>query len=115
MLSRGRFGKPRVVNSRLVTRNRELAGWLGLCAAFFILGALGLVGWQGIMWLRDGYWTPYAVLDGIWWITSAPEGSWIWTPKTWVGLHKLLAGTPLSAGIAVIGFLLLWLSLAADL
>ena len=39
-------------------KKSELEGWAGLIGALLLLGAALIPGYQIVLWLRDGYWTP---------------------------------------------------------
>ena len=39
-------------------KKSEFEGWAGLIGAFLLLGAVAVPGYQILLWLKDGFWTP---------------------------------------------------------
>ena len=75
-----------------------------------IVAALGIPAWQAYEWLRDGIWHPVSLIDVLQVLASffAAAGttpsdfqSWLHSPGTWLGLHKLLSVLHPSAGFWV--------------
>lgn len=81
-----------------------------------ILVALGILGLQVFWYFKEGVWTALSLLDGVVWLafkfdpTFANDGSWLIQPTTWLGVHKVLAGAPLSLSVLLIGVLIGWIA-----
>jgi hypothetical protein len=49
-------------------KKSEFEGWAGLIGALLLLGAALIPGYQIVLWLRDGYWTPIPVDLAFGWV-----------------------------------------------
>jgi hypothetical protein len=77
----------------------ELLGFLVLLA--FLVGGIGVFGWQLVGWLRSGAWESVSVLEFFGW--GSPGSEWVHNPTDWVGLWRLLSALPLSLTLIAIG------------
>ena len=73
---------------------------LVLIAGSAILAGLAIPAWQVFVWLRDGVWFPFSIIDSMRLIRAFVSGSdstwtafdaWLVTPTNWIGIHKLLS------------------------
>ena len=76
--------------------------WVGLMLAW-VFTPIGIVGWQIYGYLRFGFWQSLSVIDALRWT----DIQWATAPTDWVGLYGVLEWLPLSAGVAIFGFLFL--------
>jgi hypothetical protein len=93
-------------------------GLIGVGAAFFlggILCAFGILALQIYWYLQGGIWIAFSFIDGVTWLalkfdpTFADNDSWLVEPTSWIGVHKLLAGTPLAVSLLLIGVAIGWI------
>jgi hypothetical protein len=91
--------------------------WAQVCILMAgLLGAIGVFGYQIIIWLRSGEWTslPFGVIflyfEPDWFM--ATDG-WLNNPQDWKGIHKIiefiLLKLPLSIGLFISGILSSWI------
>lgn len=73
-----------------------------LAGSLLVFAGLGTLCVQGFLYLKDGYWTPYSLLFVA---TKLSDSPWLQTPDDWVGLHNMLAATPLSVAAIMIGLM----------
>lgn len=83
--------------------SRALAGPLMLLAVACFLAALGFLGWQCVQWLRVGLWPEVSVIYALAYAMDASWNTWLGYPQQWIGVHKLLSGTPLALALFVAG------------
>ena len=63
----------------------------------------------GILVSAIGEWTPISVIDISRWVAADVEKpnelqSWITSPESWIGLHRILDWIPVSMALWAIGF-----------
>lgn len=86
---------------RLVNDTRGMFGMIGMLFAWMIaLGPLGMLAWQCLTWLQNGYWDK-------WPISRALAGMDIYEPAvSWSGVQKIihfLFQMPTSVGLMFVG------------
>ena len=90
---------------------------VGLLLAGLVAPAVLVI--QGFFWLKSGFWPAFNLLDALYWLnvvvfgateSTSPFTAWLAYPESWLGFHKILAGTPISLAIACMGLFLSWLS-----
>jgi hypothetical protein len=84
-------------------RKSEFEGWAGLIGAFLLLGAALIPGYQIVLWLRDGYWTPLPLdltfgLFGVDAVTQVATMQWGGVKKILMWILKV----PLSIGFVAL-------------
>jgi len=81
---------------------------LGIMAftSLFLAFGLGLVGYQVFLWIKDGVWSEFAIMEvfnSIFGDTLAAQ--WLSNPESWLGLQKiiewLLYNIPISVALIV--------------
>jgi hypothetical protein len=75
-------------------------------AGVFLTAGIGVFGYQCLLWLRDGYWTPLELRLAWEWL----GGSEPYFPQ-WQGVQKIVVGffdLPLMTGLLAAGILILW-------
>lgn len=65
------------------------------------IAGVAMLGWQIFGYLSDGVWHPYSVVD----VLASLQVQWAAAPHAWLGVHEILAGTPLFAGLWAFAFL----------
>jgi hypothetical protein len=74
-----------------------------------VLAGLGILGYQVFTWLKTGAWPVMSLWHGLHYLFPDWDEMWQWfsTPRSWVGLHKLvswlLIKTPLSLVAVLLG------------
>ena len=75
-------------------------------ASLFLASGLGLVGYQIFLWIKNGVWSEFAIMEifnSLFGNTLAAQ--WLSNPESWFGLQKiiewLLHNIPLSAALIV--------------
>ncbi|NIO40931.1 MAG: hypothetical protein GTO41_12575 [Burkholderiales bacterium] len=64
-------------------------------AGFAILASIGILGWQGLEWLKTGQWRTLTLIT-----TLASSGvEWASSPHSWIGIHNLLREVPLTVAV----------------
>ena len=92
-----------------------LLGILGMIAVGVVMSGFGLLAYQLYTYLYDGYWMSVNTVDGFLYIlnwfstTDSTFMSWLTKPDTWIGVHKILLSTPMSAFLSLFPFVLLLL------
>ncbi len=86
---------------------------VSFAAWFCVLAGVAVFGLQVFGWLDSGQWTSYPLLDSLGRINQG-LASWTAYPREWVGLHTALSWVSLSVGLAFVGALLGFLSMALD-
>lgn len=80
---------------------------LVLIAGSAILAGLAIPAWQVFVWLRDGEWVPFSIIDSLRPISAffsrfdsswTAFDAWLATPASWIGVHKLLSFLHASVG-----------------
>lgn len=79
-------------------------------AAVLLIGAVGIFAVQGVLWLRDGYWTAFLLSDVLTLVgLQVPEFEWgglaeivywYWLVHQWVGWHLVV----LAVLVSFVGF-----------
>ena len=83
--------------------SKTIEEWFGLCGALGFMAAFILLGYQAVLWLREGQWTPIpisSVLNKF----SIDYNSVV--DISWAGIQKILVwilDLPLSLGIIAFG------------
>ena len=84
--------------------------WIGgvvmAAGVILILSAPGILLYQAVLWLRDGFWTPLPCRV-LWYALGGGEPS-----ISWLGVQRLALGAleaPLSLGVFLVGCLAAWL------
>jgi hypothetical protein len=83
-----------------VTKDQEvlIVGFIG--AAFWI-GAVIVLSLQAYVFLQDGVWPPFSIIDAGKYFTTYP---WFYQPDQWLGLYKILHWIPVSLVLAAVGY-----------
>lgn len=82
------------------------------CGGWIMFGGVGTVCFQCVLWLRDGFWTPYSLWT---------PWNWLELPYPWVewnGIQKIVVGIidqPMSAALVLIGAVVLLLGVGRPL
>ena len=90
-----------------------LSQFVGHASIYVALGGIGIVGYQCIQWLKDGYWTTMPIRPFV------PETNIDWSNARGVEvIWKEILTLPASGGVIGFGVLLfaasVWLSTVAD-
>lgn len=67
-----------------------------------VLSGIAVLGYQCYVWIRAGVWVSLSALSILTWL----ELQWALSPRDWIGLHKLLAMTPLFLTLPLLGIAL---------
>lgn len=84
-------------------KKSEFEGWAGLIGAFLLLGAALIPGYQIVLWLRDGYWTPMPLDIAFDWF-EVDVATHV-TAMQWEGVKKIcmwLMTLPLAVGFVAL-------------
>lgn len=65
-------------------RRKTAEGWLGFVLAMMLLAAAAILGWQCLMWLKDGTWTSLSWSDAFQWLGDGHR------QIRWIGLRKIV-------------------------
>lgn len=89
---------------------------VGFLAALVFLSGFGLVGYQVVLWLKDGVWSEYPLFMVFNFIfENTALHSWVQQPESWYGLQKVVVWTleniPLSLSLIVPGMLVATLTI----
>jgi hypothetical protein len=81
-----------------------LGGIIALAGYLIVLTGYLILGFQGILWLKDGHWTPFAMREIVSvFVGDAPIP---YPTLSWQGIQKIavwLLDAPLSIGLMVVG------------
>ena len=70
----------------------------------FVLGGIGIWGYQIYYWLRYADWNSFSLL---WPLSySSDFQDWVYYPYEWIGVHKVLDFIPISIVLILIGLLI---------
>lgn len=80
----------------------EVCVWdaVTLAGIFIVMFGIGVIGYQGFLWLQNGYWSPLEFRLA-WQLVGGSEPSF-----AWLGLQKIsvaILDEPLSGGIICVG------------
>ena len=84
-----------------------------MLAIGLLLMVLGLFAWaaqlvyQVVLWLKDGIWTPFSVVDLVLAVFGREHNPWFAYPHDWVGLYAVLDFFAPGAFVAALGLLAL--------
>ena len=75
-------------------------------ASLFLTFGLGLVGYQVFLWIKDGVWSEFAIIEVFNFIfKNTLVAQWLDNPESWLGLQKiiewLLYNIPVSVALIV--------------
>ncbi len=71
--------------------------YLGLTLAALVIG------WQLLNYADAGHWQPVSIVDVLYWFHQA---EWLYEPRAWIGIHRLLSALPGALFIAACGAIL---------
>ncbi len=86
-------------------KKSEIEGWSGLIGAILFLGATLVPGYQVILWLKDGFWTPMPLELMLGWI-GVDAVAYV-SSMQWEGAKKVcmwIITLPLSVGFMAPAF-----------
>lgn len=89
----------------------EIAEGFGLIGGFIAMSSIGVIGYQCLLWLIDGYWTPVRLRLAWHWFGGADPDF------QWGGVQKIawwILGWPLSITLAVIGIIIFLISVLSS-
>jgi len=80
-------------------------GIMAFASLFFTFG-LGLVGYQVFLWIKDGVWSEFAIIEVFNFLfENTLMAQWLDNPESWLGLQKiiewLLYNIPISVALIV--------------
>jgi len=83
-----------------------LIGGIMAFASLFLTFGLGLVGYQVFLWIKDGVWSEFAIIEVFNFIfKNTLVAQWLDNPESWLGLQKiiewLLYNIPVSVALIV--------------
>ncbi|MGH6840739.1 MAG: hypothetical protein ACREDV_01385 [Methylocella sp.] len=86
----------------------EVLVWDAITVAgiFIVMSGIGVIGYQGFLWLQNGYWSPLEFRLAWQWVGGS-EPSF-----TWLGAQKIVVAIldgPLSGGIICVGVAAFWI------
>ena len=75
-------------------------------ASLFLASGLGLVGYQIFLWIKNGVWSEFAIIEVFNFLfENTLADQWLSNPESWFGLQKivewLLQNIPLSAALII--------------
>ena len=81
-------------------------------ASLFLASGLGLTGYQLFLWIKNGTWSEFAVIEVFNFLfENTLVAQWLSKPESWFGLQKiiewLLKNTPLSVALIVPSIIIL--------
>lgn len=79
-----------------------LIGWVYVAlGAVLLLAGVGIVCFQVLLYLMEGRWVPFSLINvGI--LVTSEE--WFLHPNTWLGVHKILGVIPASLALIGLGY-----------
>ena len=76
-----------------------LTTWLTIAGVAAAITGVAVFGWQAFQYLKRAVWHPLSLNDGL-----AYAGlKWATHPETWLGLHEIFGGIPLSLALVLFG------------
>lgn len=75
-----------------------------------IFSGIAVLGWQCLSYLQAGAWMPLNVLDVV---AYGVDWDWLSRPTDWHGAHQILSSVPASAGLVLVGFVVMGIATSA--
>ena len=100
-------------SNRVSVAAYSLRDYTGMCGLLLLVAGACTGLWQCFLYLRDGYWHSWSILN-VWVAIVGTEkfySSWLGSPTSWFGLHKIFSGfleyAPVGLTVFIVGFFLL--------
>ena len=85
--------------------------FIGLVALAGVSGALACWGYQIYWYAQHGDWLPISVIRGLYFFH---QSEWLYSPSSWVGIHKILDAINAGFAALIASTLLVWAIAVSD-
>lgn len=88
----------------------EISSLIHFAGAGIFFGGIGLFIYQIYLWLKFGKWVGYSLLEPLYYTDNV----WVYAPREWVGVHKILDSFPLSLFLIILGMIIFYIGVFVE-